>query len=75
MDDTRLIVEVEKHKILYDPQNMLYKDLNAKEKAWEAISSAIDVDGKFQNVCFKGRLHRSIFCLTINLYKPNEYKN
>ncbi|KAL1281243.1 hypothetical protein QQF64_000046 [Cirrhinus molitorella] len=44
MDDTRLIVEVEKHKILYDPQNFLYKDLNAKEKAWEAISSAVGVN-------------------------------
>lgn len=29
---TRLFVEVKK-KVLYDPQNFLYKDLNSKEKA------------------------------------------
>ncbi len=27
MDDTRLIVEVEKHTVIYDPHNLLYKDL------------------------------------------------
>ncbi len=34
MDDTRLIVEVEKQKVIYDPKNLMYKDLQAKEKAW-----------------------------------------
>lgn len=46
MDDTRLIVEVEKHKVLYDPENKYYKDISSKEKAWEEISSAISADGK-----------------------------
>ncbi len=31
MDDTRLIVEVEKLKVIYDPKNVMYKDLQAKE--------------------------------------------
>ncbi len=34
MDDTRLIVEVEKQKVIYDPKNVMYKDLQAKEKAY-----------------------------------------
>ncbi len=37
MDDTRLIVEVEKQKVIYDPKNLMYKDLQAKEKAWDAV--------------------------------------
>ncbi len=37
MDDTRLIVEVEKQKVIYDPKNFMYKDLQAKEKAWDAV--------------------------------------
>ncbi len=37
MDDTRLIVEVEKQKVIYDPKNVMYKDLQAKEKAWDAV--------------------------------------
>ncbi len=36
MEDTRLIVEVKKTK-RYDPKNVMYKDLQAKEKAWEAV--------------------------------------
>ncbi len=27
----RLIVEVEKQKVIYDPKNVMYKDLQAKE--------------------------------------------
>ncbi len=37
MDDTRLIVEVEKQKVIYDPIHLMYKDLQAKEKAWDAV--------------------------------------
>ncbi len=39
MDDTRLIIEVGKQKVIYDPKNVMYKDLQlqAKEKAWEAV--------------------------------------
>lgn len=46
MDDTRLITEVEKHNVLYDPQHYLYKDVVAKEKAWDAVASAVRADGK-----------------------------
>ena len=47
MDDTRLIVEVEKLSIIYDPRNILYKDSQAKEKAWEEVAVALGADGKF----------------------------
>ncbi len=42
MDDTRLIVEVEKQKVIYDPKNLMYKDLQAKEKAWDAVDWSFD---------------------------------
>jgi len=48
MDDDRLISEVEKHELLYDPQDFSYKDLNTKEKAWETVSSAVGVYGKLK---------------------------
>ncbi len=37
MGDTRLIVEVEKQKVIYDAKMFMYKDLQAKEKAWDAV--------------------------------------
>ncbi len=37
MDDSRLIIEVDKTKVIYDPKNVMYKDLQAKEKAWDAV--------------------------------------
>ncbi len=37
MDDTRLIIEVEKQKVIYDQKNLMYKDLQAKEKALDAV--------------------------------------
>ncbi len=42
MDDTRLIVEVEKLKVIYDPKNCMYKDLQAKEKAMGGSGLIID---------------------------------
>ncbi len=42
MDDTRLIVEVEKQKVIYDPKNVMYKDWQAKEKAWGAVDWSFD---------------------------------
>ncbi len=42
MDDTRLIVDVEKQKVIYDPKNVMYKDLQAKEKAWDAVDWSFD---------------------------------
>ncbi|KAA0722270.1 hypothetical protein E1301_Tti014650 [Triplophysa tibetana] len=44
MDDTRLIVEVEKRKVIYDPQDVMYKDVQVKERAWEAVADAVGVD-------------------------------
>ncbi|KAA0712397.1 hypothetical protein E1301_Tti018225 [Triplophysa tibetana] len=44
MDDTRLIVEVEKRKVIYDPQDVIYKDVQVKERAWEAVEDAVGVD-------------------------------
>ncbi len=46
MDDTRRLVEVEKHKVIYYPHNLLSKDLQAKEKAWEEVASALGADSK-----------------------------
>lgn len=46
MDDTRLIVEVQQQTVLYDPKNVMYKDLQAKEKAWEAVAEAVGMDGE-----------------------------
>ncbi len=42
MDDTRLIIEVEKQKVIYDPKNVMYKDLQAKEKALDAVDWSFD---------------------------------
>lgn len=68
-DDTRLIVEVEKNKVLYDPKNKYYKDISSKEKAWEEIASAISADVKSsvlyfsicKSVLFEGSLLKK-FC-------------
>ncbi len=46
MDDTCLFVKVEKHTVIYDPHNLLYKDLQAKEKAWEEVASALGAESK-----------------------------
>ncbi|XP_059420270.1 uncharacterized protein LOC132155483 [Carassius carassius] len=53
MDDTRLIVEVEKHQVLYDPRNRYYKDLSSKEKVWDEISSAISADERERTLQIK----------------------
>ncbi|KAM9321813.1 uncharacterized protein KZ484_021879 [Pholidichthys leucotaenia] len=44
MDDTTLIVEIKKHKELYDPHDPFYKDNRRKEKAWEAIGAAVGAE-------------------------------
>ncbi len=31
------VIVVEKQKVIYDPKNLMYKDLQAKEKAWDAV--------------------------------------
>ncbi|RVE74225.1 hypothetical protein OJAV_G00019910 [Oryzias javanicus] len=44
MDDERLILEVEKHNILYDSKHAFYKDPVRKEKAWNLIAKVLDAD-------------------------------
>ncbi|XP_056431336.1 transcription factor Adf-1-like [Gadus chalcogrammus] len=44
MDDERLIVEVEKHKIIYETNHPFYKDNGRKEKAWHLIAAVLGVD-------------------------------
>jgi hypothetical protein len=41
MDATRLIIEVEKHPLLYNPSNPKYKDALSKEKAWNAVATVL----------------------------------
>lgn len=43
MDEERLIVEVENHKILYDASHPYYKDTERKEKAWAEIARVLGV--------------------------------
>ncbi|KAF7219173.1 uncharacterized protein [Nothobranchius furzeri] len=42
MDDFKLIMEVEKHKELYDPQHPFYKDNSRKDNCWEAVATAVE---------------------------------
>ncbi|KAG7471684.1 hypothetical protein JOB18_027729 [Solea senegalensis] len=44
MDDERLIMEVEKYKILYDTTDPYYKDNVRKDKAWFLIAGVLGVD-------------------------------
>ena len=46
MDDEKFIVEVEKHKIIYDTTDPFYKDNGRKDKAWHLIAGVLGVDGK-----------------------------
>ena len=47
MDEERLIYEVEKFPVLYDPSDSLYKDVMKREKAWLEISATLGKDGEF----------------------------
>ncbi len=47
-------MEVEKHKVLYDPTNKYYKDLSSKEKAWVEVASAVSVISSIEK---SGLLH------------------
>ncbi|XP_019129362.1 transcription factor Adf-1-like [Larimichthys crocea] len=44
MDDERLIVEVEQHKIIYDITHPFYKDNGHKDRAWHLIAEVLEVD-------------------------------
>ena len=45
MDDELLILEVEKHRVLYDTSYHFYKDNARRERAWTAIDGVLEVDG------------------------------
>lgn len=48
MDDEKLIVEVEQHKIIYDIAHPFYKDNLRKDKAWHSIAVVLGVDGEYK---------------------------
>ena len=47
MNEEKLIVEVEKNDILYDPKHHYYKDTGRKDNVWTDISQIMGVDGEF----------------------------
>lgn len=44
MDDLRVILEVQRHRILYDTANLFYKDNSRKEQAWSEVAAALRAD-------------------------------
>lgn len=46
-EDERLIIEVEKHSILYDHSHTFYKNNVKKDKAWSDVSAVMGL----MNVC------------------------
>ncbi|XP_056156823.1 uncharacterized protein LOC130130986 [Lampris incognitus] len=44
MDNERFILEVEKHKVLYDATDPFYKDNTRKDKAWNSIGGVFGVE-------------------------------
>lgn len=46
-EDERLIIEVEKHSILYDHSHTFYKNNVKKDKAWSDVSAVMGQDGMF----------------------------
>ena len=46
MDEEKLIIEVEKHKMLYDKRNADYFDSDKKAKIWEEIGNMLGFDGE-----------------------------
>ena len=49
MDDERLIVEVEQHKIIHEINHHLFhkKDNVKKDKAWHLIAVVLGVEGEY----------------------------
>ena len=47
MDDERLIVQVEQHKIISEINHPFYKDNVRKDKAWHLIAVVLGVEGKY----------------------------
>ena len=46
VDEERLILQVQEHKILYDTSNPFYKDLSRKENTWAKVAEVLGVSGK-----------------------------
>ena len=61
MDDERLIVEVEQHKIIYEINHPFYKDNVRKDKAWHLIAVGLGLDGEKMCliVCSRILMHRN----------------
>ena len=48
MDDERLIVELEQHKIIYEINRPFYKDNVRKDKACHLIAVVLGVEGEYR---------------------------
>ena len=61
MDDERLIVEVEQHKIIYEINHPFYKDNVRKDKDWHLIAVGLGVEGEkiCLFVCSRILMHRN----------------
>ena len=46
--DEKLILEVEKHMCLYDPNRSDYKDQVKKAHAWKMVAAVVGWDGRFK---------------------------
>lgn len=42
-DEEKLILEVQEHKVLYDPNHRFYKDMGKKEYTWTKVAQAMGV--------------------------------
>jgi hypothetical protein len=47
MDDERLIVEMEQHKIIYEINHNFYKDNVRKDKSWHLIAVVLGVEDEY----------------------------
>ena len=45
--DEKLIVEIEKHRCLYDPNRGDFKDQTKKENVWKAVAALLGCEGGF----------------------------
>ena len=62
MDNIKLILKVEKHRELYDPQHQLYKDNVMKDQCWDAVGAAVGIT-RFLNIAYAMFMyHVSVTC-------------
>ena len=50
--DDRLIVEVQRHKCLYDISRSDYKDQDKKANAWRSVAAAVECEGRSIDIYF-----------------------